>query len=162
MQWFSLEIVLLSLNSMLCATQNAAGFAADRLWVAVGTGILRAGLGWAAVAHFGLAGLGPAVCLASAVELLVSTWAVVSRHPHLSVIWPEIFRPLLLSGGILALAEGTILLLAGDAAWMRCLLALGVFLFLTALQDMSSRQRLIATELRGLMRMLRPVPESSL
>ncbi len=155
-QWFSLEIVLLTINSMLCATQNAAGYAADRLWVAVGTGVLRAGLGWAAIAHFGLAGLGPAVCLATAIELVLSTWAVVSRHPHLSVIWPEIFRPLVLAGGILALAEGVTLLLAGDAAWLRCLPALGVFLLLTAVQDMLSRQRLIATELRGLLRMLRP------
>ena len=160
-QWFSLEIVLLTINSMLCAAQNAAGFAGDRLGIAVGTGLLRAGFGWAAVAHFGLAGLGPAVCLASAIELVVSTYAVVRRHPHLSVIWPEIFRPLLLSGGILALAEGTTLLLAGDAVWLRCLLALVVFLLLTALQDALSRQRVIATELRGLLRMLRPASESS-
>jgi len=88
--------------------------------------------------------------------LVISTWAVVYRHPHLLVIWPEVFRPLLLSGGILALAEATTLLLPGDAAWMQCLLVLGVFLFLTALQDALSRQRLIATELRGLLRMLRP------
>lgn len=160
-QWFSLEIVLLTLNSMLCAAQNATGYAADRLWVAIGTGVLRAGLGWAAITHFGIVGIGPAVCLASAIELVISTGAVVSRHPHLSVIWPEVFRPLLLSGGILAMAEAAALLLDGDAAWMRCLLALGVFLFLTALQDALSRQRVITTELRGLLRMLRPVHGSS-
>ncbi len=155
-QWFSLEIILLSINSLLCATQNATGYAADRLWVAVGTGALRAGLGWAAIVFFGLIGLGPTVCLASAVELGLSTYLVVFRHPHIASVWPEIFRPLLLSGGILAIAAGIPLLLAVHSVWTACFLSLGVFLVLTAVQDTLSRHRVIATELRGLLRMLRP------
>ncbi len=158
-QWFSLEIVLLTLNSLLCATQNAIGCAADRLWVALGTGAMRAGVGWWAVAHFGLVGLGPAVCFVSFIELVVSTAAVVSRHSHMDLIWPEIFRPLLITGVILSVAEGAVFLLAGKATWVQSLSALSLFLLLTAVQDTLSRRRVMATELRALLRMLRPASE---
>ncbi len=159
-QWFSLEIVLLSLNWMLCAAQNATGYALDRLWVALGAGTLRAGLGWGAVAHFGLAGLGPAVCVASFVELLISTGAVVTRHPQARVIWPELFRPLFVAGGCLGLAVGAGRLLAGQTGLTQALAAVAVFVLLMAMQEALSGGRVLRTELRGLARMLRPVSES--
>ena len=158
-QWFSLEIVLLTLNSQICATQNAIGCAADRLWVALGTGAMRAGAGWWAVAHFGLIGLGPAVCFVSSIELVISTAAVVFRHPHMELIWPEIFRPLLITGVILSVAECGSLLLPAASVWMRPLLSLILFLLLTVVQDTVSQGRVMTTELRALVRMLRPSPE---
>ncbi len=164
-QWFSVEIVLLSLNGLLCATQNATGFAADRLWVALGMGTLRAGLGWWAIAHFGLMGLGPAVCAASFVELFISTWAVIVRHPHARPVWPEIFRPLLVSGAALAVAECVARLLVAGQTWLgltQALAVLGTFVLLMAAHEAMSRSRVILTELRGLARMLRPVSEGVL
>ncbi len=158
-QWFSLEVVLLSLNGLLCATQNATGFASDRLWVALVTGTLRAGLGLWAITHFGLLGLGPAVCAASLAELLISTWAVVARHPRARLIWQELFRPLLVGGGSLAVAECAARLAAENAEPVRALTALGVFVLLMATQDALSRSRVMRTELRGLARMLRPAIE---
>lgn len=159
-QWFSLEIVLLSLNWILCAAQNATGHAADRLWVALGTGALRAGLGWGAVAHFGLAGLGPAVCAASLIELLVSTWAVVARHPQARALWPDLFRPLLVGGVCLAVAVGAGRLLIGQSGLTQAFVALGIFVLLTALQEALGGGRVLRTELRGLARMLRPAAGS--
>ena len=162
-QWFSVEVVLLSLNGLLCATQNATGFAADRLWVAIGTGALRAGLGWWAIAHFGLLGLGPAVCTASLAELLISTGTVVARHPRARLVWPEIFRPLLASGAALAAAMyAARLLAAGQTGLTQALEALGIFVLLVAAQETASRGRVLLTELRGLARMLRPIPEGGI
>ena len=154
-QWFSLEMILLTLNSLLCATQNATGYAADRLWVALSTGAIRAGIGWWAIAHFGLIGLGPAVCFASLVELVASTQLVVFRHPHIAALWPEIFRPLLLCGVILAVAQGVGILISRSPLVI-CLVSLILFVVLTASQDALSRHRVIMTELRGLLLMLQP------
>ena len=159
-QWFSLEIVLLALNGILCATQNATGYAADRLWVAVGTGSLRAGVGWAALSLFGLMGLGPAVCLVSLIELGISSACVVFRHPQTRLILGEVFRPLLASGLALCLAEcAAQLVFPKHFLLIQVLTAFVLFVALMVIQETLNHSHIILTELRGVVRMLRPASQ---
>ena len=160
-QWFSLEVVLLTLNGILCATQNATGHPSDRLWAALGVGALRGGLGIAAIRWLGLLGLGPAACLASATELFVSATLVRYRNPVCATLHREVFRPLLIAGAFLAVAYGVGRILApGHGIWQAGL-GLLIFLSLMGLRELSAKERTVLIELRGFLRMLRPAAEGS-
>ena len=86
-QWFSLEIVLLNLNGILSAVQNALGYPGDRLGVAVGTGLLRWVFGYVGVRCFGLVGVGMAMCLVSSLELSLSLVLVGTGTPTAGSWW---------------------------------------------------------------------------
>ena len=159
-QWLSLETLLLSLNGLMAAAQNATGYAGDRLAVAAGIGLLRWGVGYAALRAFGLAGLGPAVCAVSTVELLISAGLVRWRQPRCALLVPEMLRPLAVMGGTL-----TVALMAGFAAkhtgWSQTGVGLLVFGAAVLALEALNRSRPMTAELQGVLRLLRPKVQSS-
>ena len=159
-QWFSFETLLLTLNGLMCAAQNATGHAGDRLGVAVGIGLLRWGVGYAALRLFGLSALGPAVCAVSGLELLVSTCMVRRRLPLVTTLLPEIFKPLLITSGSLGLAL-TVGAMLGRNSWYQMAIAFLTFGVITFWREWSSKSRPVTSELRGVMRMLRPAVSES-
>ncbi len=158
-QWFSVEIVLLTLNGILGAVQNATGFPGDRLGVALGTGLMRWGLGYLGIRVWGLWGVGPAMCLVSAVELALSVGLVGHRHAACRYLAWDVARPLLTMIALLGSALALGGLLAADHPWLRAGIAAAVFLALSLMRGLMTGES--RTEWDGLMRMLRPATKGS-
>jgi teichuronic acid exporter len=153
-QWFSVEIVLLTLNGILCAVQNATGFPGDRLGVALGTGLMRWGVGYAAIRWFGLRGIGPATCFVSSVELALSVYLVGHRHAACRNLAWSVAKPLLTMMVMLGSAVGLGWLLAADHSWLRAGIAAVLFLALFLTHGLMTGES--KAEWNGLVRMLRP------
>ncbi len=155
-QWFSLEMMMLTLTGIMCATQNALGHPTDRLWSALGIGFLRWGLGYAGIRWFGLLGIGPAMCLASAVELLVTAALVRHRQPVCARLIQDVFGPLASVGLCLGLAWGIGRLLEATHPVAQAGVGLVLFAVLMALREVLTTERMVSTEMRAFVRMLRP------
>ena len=160
-QWFSVECAVLTLTGLLASAQNAMGYAGERLVVTVIIGGLRCSIGYCAVRHFGLLGIGPAVFLVSLTELGASAHLVKLRNPVCGRLLRETLQPLLTAGAMLAAG-----LVCGRVVYPHDILgqttvSLAVFVGLIAAREAVTGGRALGTELRAIHRMLRPVRRES-
>ena len=155
-QWFSLECILLTLTGIIASAQNATGRAGERLGVTVGVGAIRWGLGYLAIARFGLHGIGPVVFSISLGELLLTASLVQWRNSGCGSLLNEVFRPLLMSGAMLALSLGVGLVAVHDSLPLRTVVSLLAFIALVAIREVATQGRLLTVELRALFAMFRP------
>ena len=153
-QWFCFEALALTLNNLLSAAQNAAGFASDRLWVATIACLLRWGLGYAGLVHFGMNAIGPVQAGVACFELYLSVVALRFRFPASSIKPLEVFTPLLKTSGILIVSIGAGDLLARSTL-ATAAISLAVFIGLTAWQGLTEKDRPMLTEINALVRMAR-------
>ncbi|MGI4788482.1 MAG: oligosaccharide flippase family protein [Janthinobacterium lividum] len=155
-QWLSLECSVLTLTGLLASAQNAMGHSGERLGVTIGIGGLRWGLGFLAVRHFGLLGIGPAVFSISLFETWVSAHLVMRHAPGCRRLRREIFQPILTVGAFLTAALGTGSALASHSILQRAITELFVFLGLVALREKATGGRILGTELCAIYAMLQP------
>ena len=155
-QWFSLECILLTLTGIIASAQNATGRAGERLGVTVGFGALRWGLGYLAIARFGLGGIGPVVFSISLGELLLTSCLVQWRSGVCGPLVSEVFRPLLTLGALLALSLGIGLVTVHSDPLLRTAVSLMAFVALIVAREVATQGRLLTSELRALVAMFRP------
>ena len=155
-QWFSLECIVAILTGLLASTQNAGGRSAERLGVTLIVGSLRWGLGYLAVRHFGLLGIGPTMFVISFCEMFVSANLVMRHNSGCSALMRETLEPLLTVGAILLAALGTGSVVAPHNSSVQTLVALLIFAVLIVVRELLTGGRLLKTELRAVYGMLRP------
>ncbi len=152
-QWFTSECILLTLTGILASTQQATGYASERLCISVIVGALRWGFGYLAVKQLGLFGIGPVLFLISLAEMWVTVNLVKHHSFGCSKLMQETMQPLLTTGAMLAASLGTGWVVAHQNIPLRTLVALIVFVGLVALREFVTGGRILCTELHNVYKM---------
>lgn len=152
-QWFSIEMALLTINGVLSAAQNATGYAADRLAVAVGCGLLRFAIGYAGIMHFGIYALGPTAVISASVELLSTTLLLKKRSNVAGVSVRAVFGPVVAHCGSLAAACFVAFSLIRAPLFAQTGIALVIFFAFIAVREAVTPKPVISSELRNLLSM---------
>lgn len=162
-QWFSLEIFVLVLAGVLAQVQSASGRPGERLAVATVFGLIRWGVGYAAVVRFGLLGIGPSMVAVTLCEAVATALLIGQRIPGFSRLALDVFGPVVVTGVVLAVAFGAgYLSVPGQHhLLLRSVVTLLVFLILMAVREWRTAGHPLLTELRGLSGMLRPAAAAS-
>ena len=154
-QWFSLEVVLFTINGTVCAVQNATGKAMERFFVTLGMAAIRWSLGYIVVRFFGLAGLGLAVAIFTAIELFAAAYLVRRHNPQCRTLIADSFAPTLFSALLVFAA-----LMVGQgifphSLYLQTATSLAVFLGLTVLREWLTPFQFIRPELPRVLSLLR-------
>lgn len=154
-QWFSIDVMLATILGVLASSQNATGHATDRLWITIGSGIIRWIAGFAIVYLFGLQGVGPLVAAITLIELVVTCVLIEKRNPSIHKLLTTVMDPILRMGIALTIAWLSSFLISPDHPAARCLLALGIFSGLLFFHELLTSGKLVWLDLQALSHMIK-------
>ncbi len=134
-QWFSLEVVLITLTGLLAMAQNAGGRPWERLAVVVGAGTAKWVVGTWAIQRFGLAGIGPVALLVGLAELWVTAWRVTRLNAAMRGLVSQVVEPFVTVGLLLAGAGAGALAVPEVGAVGRALIGMVLFAVLVLMRE---------------------------
>ncbi|CAM3293953.1 oligosaccharide flippase family protein [Corallococcus sp. ZKHCc1 1396] len=149
-QWFMLEGAMQAVHGLLNSQQYASGHARERVYVLIGSSLLRCGLGALAVLHWGIVGIGVTTTAITLTELCLSAWLVARRNPHLSGLEFQVMEPFLTVGALLAFAVGLSRFAMGQHGLLvQALVGTGMLAVLVLARERSRRGLSLVGEVRA-------------
>lgn len=149
-QWFMLEGAMQAVHGLLNSQQNASGHARERVYVLIGSSLLRCGLGTLAVMHWGIVGIGVTATAITLTEMCLSAWLVARRNPHLSGLEFQVMEPFLTVGALLAFAVGLSRIASGQYGLLvQALVGTGMLAVLVLARERSRRGLSLVGEVRA-------------